>query len=158
MTDYLTALLGGFFSEENQLLIMFASSFLSATLLPGNSEIIFTTYATQSLLNHNMGFGLLVSATLGNTLGSLTTYFLAKIFPQPQFHKQQTKSIRLALTLSQKYGIWILLFSWFPIVGDLFCGIAGWLRFNLWQSIILIFIGKLMRYALLLTSIYFIIR
>ncbi|MDG6409042.1 DedA family protein [Glaesserella parasuis] len=157
MSDYLTALLGIFLSEENQLLIMFVSSFLSATILPGNSEVIFTTYTTQALLQKNTVYGLFVVATLGNSLGSMTTYFIAQFFPQPKFYDQQHKSIKLALKLSQKYGIWILLFSWFPIVGDIFCGIAGWLRFNLWKSILLITLGKGIRYALLLWSVYLVV-
>ncbi|MCT8590269.1 YqaA family protein [Glaesserella parasuis] len=157
MTDYLTALLGIFLSEENQLLIMFVSSFLSATILPGNSEVIFTTYTTQALLQKNMVYGLFVVSTLGNSLGSMTTYFIAQFFPQPKFHDQQHKSIKLALKLSQKYGIWILLFSWLPIVGDLFCGVAGWLRFNFWKSLCFIVLGKAIRYVLLLWSVYLVV-
>ena len=43
-TDYLTYFFNLFFSNtvsiENQLIIMFASAFVSASLLPGNSEIV----------------------------------------------------------------------------------------------------------------------
>ncbi|HDL4409339.1 TPA: DedA family protein, partial [Mannheimia haemolytica] len=59
-----------------------------------------------------------------------------------------------ALAKSEKYGVLVLLFSWLPIVGDIFCGIAGWLRFSLWQSILFIVIGKLLRYLFLLATLY----
>ncbi|AUI66375.1 MULTISPECIES: YqaA family protein [Glaesserella] len=162
MTDYLTALLGFFFNEENQFLIMLASSFLSSTLLPGNSEIIFSTFTSQALLVKPTLFsytlcGLLFTATVGNSLGSLTTYFLAQFFPPPKLHEKQGKSVQLAFKFSEKYGVWVLLFSWLPVVGDLFCGIAGWLRFNLWHSLLLIVIGKAIRYGLLLWSVYLVV-
>lgn len=92
MTDYLTALLGIFLSEENQLLIMFVSSFLSATILPGNSEVIFTTYTTQALLQKNTVYGLFVVATLGNSLGSMTTYFIAQFFHNLNFMTNNIKA------------------------------------------------------------------
>ena len=30
----------------------------------------------------------------------------------------------------KRYGAITLLLSWLPVVGDLFCAIAGWLRLN----------------------------
>lgn len=157
MSDYLTALLGIFFDKENQYLIMFVSSFLSSTLLPGNSEIIFSTFATQAFADNRFLSGLFISATLGNSLGSLTTYFLAKLFPPPNYHEQQNQRVQLVLKFSQQYGVWVLLFSWLPIVGDLFCGVAGWLRFNFWKSLCFIVLGKAIRYALLLWSVYLVV-
>lgn len=148
MTDYLTSFLSLFFSTENQLILMFLSAFLSASILPGNSEIIFSTLLSQNMLisNGNLPLALFICATLGNSLGSLTTYIMATLIPQPTNH---TPKIKWALHQSQKYGAWVLLFSWLPIIGDVFCGIAGWLRFNLWKSLFFITVGKAIRYGLL---------
>ncbi|WP_373777428.1 YqaA family protein [Glaesserella sp.] len=159
MTNYFTSLMSFFSSIENPLTLMFISAFLSATLLPGNSEIIFSALISQALQIENGSFyhqiiPLFISATLGNSLGSLTTYAVARLVPQPQFEKTPNKTARWALYHSKKYGIWILLFSWLPIVGDLFCGIAGWLRFNVWYSLIFITLGKAIRYVVLLWGIY----
>ncbi len=84
MTEYLTSFFSLFFSEQNQLFTMFLSGFLSATLLPGNSEIIFTTLASQHLITYGSLssfslFNLLLVATLGNSLGSITTYAIGAI-------------------------------------------------------------------------------
>ncbi|KAE9538234.1 DedA family protein [Ursidibacter maritimus] len=158
MIDYLISFFGIFSSTQNQLLIMFASAFLSATILPGNSEITFTAFASQLLMNESLAFSreiitLLFIATLGNSLGSLTTYFMAKLIPPPHLTEKSKPSVKWALFYSQKYGVWVLLFSWLPIVGDLFCGIAGWLRFNVLQTVCLISLGKAIRYLILLWSI-----
>ncbi|CUU52361.1 YqaA family protein [Actinobacillus pleuropneumoniae] len=156
MTDYITSLLSLFFSEENQLFTMFLSAFLSATVLPGNSEIIFTTLATQISLTNSDLFSaqmlwLLSVATLGNSLGSSVTYAMGLLIPKPLDLKN--KSARWALALCEKYGVFALLLSSLPIIGDLLCGIAGWLRFNLWQSLIFICLGKFIRYLILLFAI-----
>lgn len=159
MTEYLTSFFSLFFSSENQLLTMFFSGLLSSTLLPGNSEIIFSTLAGQNIVANN-GFtsssliSLTLVATLGNSLGSLITYGMGRLLPKPKQHRY----LNWALAKSEKYGVWVLLFSWLPIVGDLFCGIAGWLRFNVWKSLILIMLGKLFRYLFLLATLYPILK
>ncbi|SQE30798.1 Inner membrane protein yqaA [Mannheimia haemolytica] len=91
-------------------------------------------------------------ATLGNSLGSITTYAIGLLLPRPQ--NTTNRYSQWALAKSEKYGVLVLLFSWLPIVGDIFCGIAGWLRFSLWQSILFIVIGKLLRYLFLLATLY----
>ena len=48
----------------------------------------------------------------------------------------------------------MLLLSWLPLLGDLLCGVAGWLRLPLLKSAFYIFMGKLIRYLLLLITIY----
>lgn len=156
MTSYLTSFFSLFFSEQNQLITMFISGLLSSTLLPGNSEIIFTTLASQHIVTNEIPTSsltaLVIVATLGNSLGSLITYAMGLLLPRPK--KADNRYTKWALEKSKKYGVLVLLFSWLPIVGDIFCGIAGWLRFNLWQSVMLIVIGKLLRYLFLLATLY----
>ncbi|MET0204152.1 MAG: DedA family protein, partial [Casimicrobiaceae bacterium] len=52
---------------------LFASSFLSATLLPGNSEIVFVALLHQA---PELEGRALVVATLGNSLGGMTSYLV----------------------------------------------------------------------------------
>ncbi|WP_373768073.1 YqaA family protein [Glaesserella sp.] len=159
MIDSFIAWMNQFFSFENQLITMFLSAFLSASLLPGNSEIVFSAFIYQALDNANGSISteiilLFTCASVGNSLGGLTTYALALFAPAPKPKAQRRKAARWALHYSQKYGIWMLLFSWLPIVGDVLCGVAGWLRFNIWISIVFITIGKTIRYAILFWGIY----
>ena len=86
-------------------------------------------------------------ATLGNGLGSLTTYGIGRWMP-----KFDPKNHRTLWVMNQikRYGAITLLLSWLPVVGDLFCAIAGWLRLNFVASSLFIFLGKLVRYVALL--------
>lgn len=156
MSDYLTSFLGLFLASENQLWLMFGSGFLSATLLPGNSEIVFSTLASQLSFAGKQTelYWLWFVATLGNSLGSFTTYLMAMLLPKPNFAKNATKSTAWAIQFTQKYGVFSLLLSWLPVVGDLLCGVAGWLRLNIWQSLIFISLGKGCRYGIILWGIY----
>lgn len=154
MIDYLTACWTLFLSSNHPYWLMFASSFLSATLLPGNSEVVFSGLAGAYVLAEKTPLWLLLVATFGNSLGSITTLLIAYRLPKPKPEQLQRPSARWALMQSQRYGVWVLLLSWLPVVGDLFCALAGWLRFSLWQSIILITLGKAVRYALLLWGVY----
>ena len=79
ITDYLTSLFSLLFLSEHQFVVMFVSSLISSSLLPGNSEIVFTTIASQLIISERSLysfslFGLIAVATIGNTLGSLITF------------------------------------------------------------------------------------
>ena len=130
MMEWLLGLLSDFW-QTHALWLMFASAFLSATVLPGNSEIIFIVLAIPKLalgtwLSTDI-FLLLFMATLGNGLGSLTTYGIGRWLPQ--FRPKNHRTLWVMKQL-QRYGSLTLLLSWLPIVGDLFCALAGWLRLN----------------------------
>ncbi|URL06431.1 DedA family protein [Avibacterium sp. 21-595] len=139
----------GLLGSQNSLWIMFSSAFLSATVLPGNSEIIFL-FLTAPFIGTIFSIDLvelLIAAVLGNTLGGMTTYVIGRGLPKLE---QKNRQQRWALNKIQRYGIWTLLLSWLPIVGDAFCAMAGWLQFNWLKSLLFIMIGKLFRYMLLL--------
>ena len=93
-------------------------------------------------------------ATAGNTLGSLTTYWIGRWFPKIDSKNDRTL---WAINKIQRYGAITLLLSWLPIIGDLFCAVAGWLRLNWLSCLIFMTIGKGLRYiALLFFSLPFV--
>ena len=123
------------FSPGNGLWGLAVSAFLSATLLPGNSEIVlvallakFPTLFWQSI----------IVATLANTLGGMTSYAIGRVLP----NKVENKASQW-LT---RYGEWMLLLSWVPLVGDALSVAAGWLRINPWLTLLMLAIGKCARY------------
>ena len=139
---------------EHRLWIMFTSAFLSSTVLPGNSEIIFLIIATPLLWTGSSYFStdiqsLLWVAVIGNSLGSLTTYLLGRWLP-PMQKIQHHRKLAWVLEKIQRYGSVMLFFSWLPIVGDLFCAVAGWLRLNWMACLVFITLGKIVRYVFLL--------
>lgn len=127
--------------------LMFSGAFLAATLLPGGSEVLLLALVNS---NPELWFSLFVVATLGNTLGALTSLGLGRLGRVAWEPEHLSLSQRRALALVEKYGVWSLLLSWAPVIGDILCVLAGWLRLPLLMSIILILIGKGARYGLLL--------
>jgi membrane protein YqaA with SNARE-associated domain len=121
---------------------LFGSSFLSATLLPGNSEILLLTLLTVSSAPAMV---LVLSATAGNTLGGLTNVVIGRLLPElkPQ------RGMSTALGWLQRFGPVVLLLSWLPIVGDLMCVLAGWLRMSWGLVIFFLCLGKALRYIAL---------
>lgn len=122
-------------SESASLWTLFASSFLSATLLPGGSEAVLFGVIK---LHPGQLWPALAVATLGNTLGGMSSYLLGRFIPQ----KAELKGLEHI----QKYGSPMLLLSWVPIIGDPLCVAAGWLRLNPWLCVLFIAIGKFARY------------
>lgn len=114
---------------------LFVSSFLAATLLPGGSEAVL--FAVLKLNPHQVWAALAV-ATLGNTLGGMTSYLIGRLIPP-------TKPLK-GLTSVRRWGSPILLLSWLPILGDPLCVAAGWLRLNVWWVVLFIALGKFARY------------
>ena len=138
-------------NESSSLLSLFISAFISSTLFPGGSEVLFLYLASQT--EHNW-LALWLAATSGNVLGGLSTwllgFWLAKRFPDKTLDE---KKHRHALAIIRRYGSATLLFSWLPIIGDPLCFVAGWLKITLLKAAIFIAIGKAFRYALLLLAI-----
>ena len=126
--------------EPLSLWALFASSFLAATLLPGGSEFVFA-----GVLNAKpqLFWPALALATLGNTLGGMSSYLIGRLLPQ----RAELKGIKWI----QRYGSAALLAAWVPIVGDPLCVAAGWLRINPWLSALFMACGKFARYFLIAT-------
>ena len=128
--------------EAASLWALFTSSFLAATLLPGGSEV-----ALVAVLRAHPGeyWPALSVATLGNTLGGLSSYFIGRIIPQKE-------NLRGLPTL-KKYGSPALLLSWVPFIGDPLCVAAGWLRFNFLYAALFMALGKFARYWIIAVTL-----
>uniref|UniRef100_UPI0035712757 YqaA family protein n=1 Tax=Leeia aquatica TaxID=2725557 RepID=UPI0035712757 len=118
---------------------LFGSSFLSATLLPGSSEVVLL-----ALVKHwpDWAGTAWLLASLGNTLGGMTSLWLGRRAPPPAMGRWQQRLQRL--------GPASLLFSWVPLVGDGLCLAAGWLRLPWLPCMLWMLLGKAARYAVLL--------
>ena len=129
-------------------LSLFASAFLAATLLPATSE----AYLLYLLQQEHEVISLWLVATLGNTVGAMVNYGLGRYVSHVAwladrvFNEKQRKR---AASSFRKYGVWSLLFSWLPVVGDPLTFVAG-LAKTRWQlALLLITLGKGARYAAL---------
>ena len=126
---------------------LFLSAFISSTLLPGGSEAVLVLLAAESGTDKLL---LLAVATLGNTLGGMSSWALGRViawrFPARRFAAKEQR----AIARLQHWGSPVLLLSWLPVVGDPLCLAAGWLRIHWLPSLVFIAVGKAARYAVLL--------
>jgi membrane protein YqaA with SNARE-associated domain len=123
------------------LLGLFLSSFLAATLLPGGSEAVLFALLK---LHPEQAVQALILATLGNTLGGMTTYGMARLLPEK---KLPEKSAVVA-----RHGAPILILAWAPIVGDALCAAAGWLRLPWLPCALWMALGKGLRYGVVMAG------
>ncbi len=124
--------------ESLSLAALFASSFLAATLLPGGSEAVLFGVLR---LDPQQYWPALAVATLGNTLGGMSSYLIGRIVPQ----RAEIKG----LDWIKRHGSPALLLAWVPILGDPLCVAAGWLRVNPWLSALFMAVGKFARYLVI---------
>jgi len=129
-------------SDTLSLLSLFASSFLSATILPGNSEVVLVAMLLAKI---SQPLWLVVIATMGNSLGGLTNVILGRFFPQRKVSRWQER----ATGWLKRYGAAALLLSWVPVIGDLLCILAGWLRLSWGPVLFFLCLGKALRYVAL---------
>jgi membrane protein YqaA with SNARE-associated domain len=122
---------------DTGLAALFAAAFVSATVLPANSEIVLL--AVLKAFPERFVEAIAV-ATVGNTLGGMTTYGLGRLVPERKVPDAR------AVAWVRRYGAWALLLSWVPIVGDAMCAAAGWLRVGMLPAFAATALGKLARY------------
>ncbi|EEG07163.1 YqaA family protein [Pseudogulbenkiania ferrooxidans] len=114
-----------------------ASAFLSATLLPGNSELALTAFLYKW---PDWLWPALLLATLANTAGSVSSLWLGRLAPRKEL------SPRIARWF-ERFGPATLLLAWVPLIGDALPLAAGWLRLPLLPSVLWLTAGKGLRYA-----------
>ena len=128
---------------------LFMAALIAATIFPMQSEAILVSliatgnYSTTALLT---------VASIGNTLGAAVNWVLGRYigrFSDRRWFPATPNRLARAEAWYRKYGKWSLLFSWLPIGGDALTVIAGTLRVPLPTFLLLVFIGKAVRYLAL---------
>lgn len=115
----------GLIGVEASLASLFTASFLASTLIPISSEA--ALFAVLKL-HADLAWPALAVATLGNTLGGLTTYLIGRYLGSK---KPLTQLARV-----RRYGSPLLALAWLPLVGDGLCLAAGWIRLD-WIAVAL---------------------
>jgi Predicted membrane protein len=127
---------------------LFISALLAASLIPLSPEILIAM-----MVNTHNFWGILIVATVGSFIGSVTTYTLGYWGVQKilgKFEIISPENYEKGLRRFKKYGAWSLLFISIPIIGDAFAFIAGAVRYNFKNFSILVIIGKFVRFLLVL--------
>jgi membrane protein YqaA with SNARE-associated domain len=123
------------FTPEAGLWSMFAASFIAATLVPLSSEAVLFALLK---LHPDLLVPAIAVATLGNTLGGMSSYLIGRFIAQKKPLNQ--------LARMRRWGAPAMMLAWLPVVGDALCVAAGWLKLN-WLAVLLFqAAGRLARY------------
>ena len=125
---------------------LFGLSFLASTLIPLGSEWLLVAM----LLNHYDPVLAVAVATAGNTLGACTTWGIGIAggpFLIRRILRIDPAAEASAERLYRRYGVWSLLLSWLPVIGDPLCLAGGILRVRFGRFALFVFAGKLARYV-----------
>lgn len=131
---------------------LFLWSFLASTLVPVGSEWYLAALSMQS---HDPLI-LLCVATAGNVLGAVSTYavgFFGRQGLEKNILRMKPETLEKAHGVFMKYGVWTLLFSWLPVLGDAFCLVGGMMKTPMAVFLPLVFMGKCLRYLFILSLV-----
>ena len=126
---------------------LFGAAFLSATVLPFQSEVIL--FGMLMAEHYHVALLVLV-ASLGNILGSCINWFLGRFiadFEHIRWFPLSKAQVAKAEGWYHQYGRWSLLLSWMPIIGDPLTIVAGVLREPLPVFLLLVAVAKTARYV-----------
>lgn len=130
-------------------LSLFAASFLAATILPAQSELVLSGLI---LAGRAPVWALVAVASLGNVGGSIVNYLLGRglaRFETARWFPIKREALDKAEAFYRSWGRWSLLLSFAPIIGDPLTMIAGALREKLWVFLVLVTLSKVGRYVAL---------
>lgn len=139
------------FIESLGLLGLFVVCLLASSLYPLGSE----AFVVGFLALDYTWWVVWIVATLGNTLGALTTYgigYAGDSYFLSHFKGMYVKIHRYANGI-QKRGFIYAFFSFLPIVGDIFAFGLGVYQYPLLKTIIFIALGKGVRYAFVVAMV-----
>lgn len=133
--------------EELGLAGLFIGTFLAATILPFSSDALYV----GALLAGLPPVAVLLTGTLGNWLGGVTTYFLGRLAKWEwveRVFKVKPETLEKQHRIIKKYGIWTALIVWVPFVGDVVALALGFYKCPAIWSLLLMLIGKMGRFAI----------
>ena len=123
------------------------SAFLAATFLPGTTEVVLLALVAAADIEPWL---LVTVASVFNVAGSGVNYAIGwylERWKDSRFLPVSPERLARAQGWFRRYGVWSLLLSWVPFVGDAFPVVAGLMRANPWVAFPLIAIGKTARFV-----------
>ena len=131
---------------------LFISALLAGSIVPFSSELVLVALIKLGL----PPIACLLSATLGNTAGGMTCYYmgrLGKIAWIEKYFKVKKEKVDKMQTFLQGKGALMGFFAFLPFVGEVIAIALGFMRSNVWLTTSSMFAGKLIRYAVMLLAL-----
>ncbi|WP_294139473.1 YqaA family protein [uncultured Sanguibacteroides sp.] len=124
---------------------LFIGSFLASTIIPMSADVLLVGVLS---LGGNTWICLVI-ATIGNWLGGLTSYWLGWLGRWDwleRWFKVKREQLEKQKKRIDRYGVWLALFTWLPIVGDLFAIALGFYRIRPKMSALYMLVGRFVRF------------
>ena len=131
---------------------LFISAFVAGSILPFSSEVVLTVLV-------QMGADptlCLISASVGNTLGGLACYWLGYLGNMEwieRWLKIDKQKMDKVSGFVKRYGAGMGLFGVLPWVGEVIIVLLGLMRANVYITTFTMFIGKFIRYLLIVLAL-----
>jgi len=126
---------------------LFIGTFLAATIVPFSSDALYVAV----LLATGRPIACLFVGTLGNWLGGVTTYLLGRFARWAwveKWFRVKRETLEKQKARIDKYGVWLALLSWVPIIGDVIAIALGFYKSPAVWCILLLLVGKFARFAI----------
>lgn len=125
---------------------LFLGAFLAATIVPFSSDALYLAVliATKDPL------GCFLYGTIGNWLGGITTYWVGWLGHWEwieRWFKVKHETLAKQKIKIDKYGVWMALLSWVPVIGDIIVIALGFYKTRPLWTIILLLVGKAARFV-----------
>ena len=130
---------------------MFIAAFLAGSILPFSSEVVMAALLAAGV----NPWLLLLAASAGNTLGGVTCYYMGRMASPDRVQRifRITESrLQRARVLVARWGAWMGLLCWVPIIGDALLVTLGIMRSNPVTTNLTMLLGRTIRYAIVLLS------
>ncbi|MFA6192641.1 MAG: DedA family protein [Sulfurimonas sp.] len=127
-------------------LALFLSAFLAATIFPLSSEATFLLALSEGMpFSHAILF-----ASSGNILAIILNYWFGYWLSEKTKTKlSKSKTGLKSLAYGEKYGYFILPFTWLPLIGDPLTLVAGVIRIRFVWFVIIAGSLRVIRYYFL---------
>ena len=126
-------------------------AFIAGSVLPMASEVLLVLFLSMGL----SPFWLLIWATIGNTIGGFSCYYMARLANREwveRFFKVSPRQMARADRVVQKIGVWAAFFSFIPLLGTAILLLLGFMRVSPMKISATMTAGKLVRYLVVILS------
>ncbi len=134
---------------------MFIAAFIAGSVFPFSSEAVMAGLQIAGV----SPLDLLIWGTTGNVAGSMFNYGIGRLgrmeWIEKYLHVKREKVEETQKWMEHR-GAWMGVLCFLPILGSVIAVTMGFMRANPLISLISIFIGKFIRYAILIYAVSFI--
>lgn len=131
---------------------LFLSALLAGSILPFSSELVMVALVKMGLDPALC----MVSATLGNTVGGMTCYYMGQLGKMDwieKYFKVKKEKVERTQRFLQGKGALMAFFTFLPFVGEAIAIALGFMRSNVLLTTVSMLIGKLIRYYIMLLAL-----